>query len=112
MLASFELHYKQNIEKSINRYSDFHKIKKKNCCINHNKVHLDFHSYNSKSIFFMQAVPFHKYYHIRDRILTVSLVGERAKRARHYQGCTNSSWCGTYIYTYICYSYTMGTRGI
>ena len=27
--------------------------------------------------------------------------GERAKRARHYQGCTNSSWCGTYIYIYI-----------
>ena len=30
-----------------------------------------------------------------------SLIGERAKRARHYQGCTNSSWCGTYIYIYI-----------
>ena len=29
------------------------------------------------------------------------LIGERAKRARHYQGCTNSSWCGIYIYTYI-----------
>ena len=29
------------------------------------------------------------------------LIGERAKRARHYQGCTNSSWCGTYIYIYI-----------
>ena len=28
---------------------------------------------------------------------------ERAKRARHYQGCTNSSWCGTYIYIYIYY---------
>ena len=26
---------------------------------------------------------------------------ERAKRARHYQGCTNSSWCGVYIYIYI-----------
>ena len=25
-------------------------------------------------------------------------IGERAKRERHYQGCTNSSWCGTYIY--------------
>ena len=24
--------------------------------------------------------------------------GERAKRARHYEGCTNSSWCGIYIY--------------
>ena len=29
------------------------------------------------------------------------LIGERAKRARHYQGCTNSSWCGIYIYIYI-----------
>ena len=29
------------------------------------------------------------------------IIGERAKRARHYQGCTNSSWCGTYIYIYI-----------
>ena len=29
------------------------------------------------------------------------LIGERAKRATHYQGCTNSSWCGTYIYIYI-----------
>ena len=30
----------------------------------------------------------------------VLLIGERAKRARHYQGCTNSSWCGIYIYMY------------
>ena len=30
-----------------------------------------------------------------------AFIGERAKRARHYQGCTNSSWCGTYIYIYI-----------
>ena len=30
-----------------------------------------------------------------------NIIGERAKRARHYQGCTNSSWCGTYIYIYI-----------
>ena len=29
------------------------------------------------------------------------VIGERAKRARHYQGCTNSSWCGIYIYIYI-----------
>ena len=29
---------------------------------------------------------------------TCSIIGERAKRARHYQGCTNSSWCGTYMY--------------
>ena len=29
------------------------------------------------------------------------VIGERAKRARHYQGCTNSSWCGTYIYIFI-----------
>ena len=33
---------------------------------------------------------------------SIFLVGERAKRARHYQGCTNSSWCGTYIYIHIC----------
>ena len=26
------------------------------------------------------------------------LVGERAKRARLYQMCTNSSWCDIYIY--------------
>ena len=26
------------------------------------------------------------------------VIGERAKRARHYQGCTNSSWCGIYMY--------------
>ena len=29
------------------------------------------------------------------------VIGERAKRARHYQGCTNSSWCGIYIYIYL-----------
>ena len=28
----------------------------------------------------------------------MQLIGERAKRARHYQGCTNLSWCGIYIY--------------
>ena len=35
----------------------------------------------------------------------LTLVGERAKRARHYQGCTNSSWCGIYIYVwrYVCH---------
>ena len=27
-----------------------------------------------------------------------SIFGERAKQARHYQGCTNSSWCGIYIF--------------
>ena len=26
------------------------------------------------------------------------LIGEQAKRARHYQECTNSSWCGIYMY--------------
>ena len=31
----------------------------------------------------------------------LNIIGERAKRARHYQGCTNSSWCGTYIYIYV-----------
>ena len=30
-----------------------------------------------------------------------ALIGERAKRARHYQGSTNSSWCGIYIYMYV-----------
>ena len=30
------------------------------------------------------------------------LVGERAKRAGHYQGCTNSSWCGICIYGGTC----------
>ena len=35
----------------------------------------------------------------QERLLRV--IGERAKRARHYQGCTNSSWCGTYIYIYM-----------
>ena len=34
-------------------------------------------------------------------IMQLEIIGERAKRARHYQGCTNSSWCGTYIYIYI-----------
>ena len=32
----------------------------------------------------------------------VCVIGEQAKRARHYQGCTNSSWCSTYtVYIYI-----------
>ena len=31
----------------------------------------------------------------------VYIIGERAKRARHYRGCTNSSVCGIYIYIYI-----------
>ena len=26
----------------------------------------------------------------------IIIIGERAKRARHYQECTNSSMCGTY----------------
>ena len=26
---------------------------------------------------------------------------KRAKRARHYKGYTNLSWCGIYIYVYI-----------
>ena len=30
--------------------------------------------------------------------ILVLIVGERAKQARHYQGCTNSSWCGICIY--------------
>ena len=33
---------------------------------------------------------------------TYAIIGERAKRARHYQGCTNSSWCGIYIYVWRC----------
>ena len=27
------------------------------------------------------------------------VIGERAKQARHYVGCTNSSWRGICIYT-------------
>ena len=30
-----------------------------------------------------------------------SFIGERAKRERHYQGCTNSSWCGICVYIYM-----------
>ena len=33
-------------------------------------------------------------------LLFCVFIGERAKRARHYQGCTNSSLCGIYIYMY------------
>ena len=32
------------------------------------------------------------------------IIGERAKRARHYQGCTNLSWCGIYVWRYICHN--------
>ena len=32
--------------------------------------------------------------------ILLQIIGKRAKRARHYQGCTNSSWCGIYIYIY------------
>ena len=34
------------------------------------------------------------------------ITGERVKRARQYQGCTNSSWCGIYIYVwrYVCHN--------
>ena len=31
-------------------------------------------------------------------VFLIAIVGERAKRARHYQGCTNSSLCSIYIY--------------
>ena len=31
-------------------------------------------------------------------ILRAYVIGERGKRARHYQGCTNSSLCGIYVY--------------
>ena len=41
------------------------------------------------------------------RLYISFFIGERAKRARHYQGCTNSSWCGTYIYIYV-YIYMYG----
>ena len=35
----------------------------------------------------------------------VQIIGERTKRARHYQGCTNSSWCGTvYVWRYVCHN--------
>ena len=29
------------------------------------------------------------------------VVGKRAKRVRHYQGCTNFSWCGICLHIYI-----------
>ena len=38
---------------------------------------------------------------VRKVVSHVYVIGERAKRARHYQGCTNSSLCGIYIYIYI-----------
>ena len=34
-------------------------------------------------------------------------IGKRAKRTRHYQGCTNSSWCGICVYIYM-YESTCG----
>ena len=36
----------------------------------------------------------------------IIVVGERAMRARHYQGWTNSSLCGIYIYVwrYVCHN--------
>ena len=41
-----------------------------------------------------------RYIELDDRyqLFGIYIIGERA---RHYQGCTNSSWCGTYIYIYI-----------
>ena len=35
-----------------------------------------------------------------NHLLTViyDLIGKQAKPVRHYQGCTNSTWCGIYIY--------------
>ena len=43
---------------------------------------------------------------IRGVQIRAGVIGERAKRARHYQGCTNSSWCGIYIYVwrYVCHN--------
>ena len=34
------------------------------------------------------------------------VISERVKRVRHYQRCTNSSWCGIYIYVwrYVCHN--------
>ena len=36
----------------------------------------------------------------------IFIIGERAKRARHYQGRTNSSWCGicVYVWRYVCHN--------
>ena len=34
------------------------------------------------------------------------IIGELAKRARHYQGCTNSSWCSICVYIYSMYGGT------
>ena len=50
------------------------------------------------------------YFHIYIYIY-IYLIGERAKGARHYQGCTNSSWCGIYIYILVmCSVSTNGER--
>ena len=39
-------------------------------------------------------------------LYNISDIGERAKRARHYQGCTNSSWCSicVYLWRYVCHN--------
>ena len=38
--------------------------------------------------------------------MSSSVNGIIGERARHYQGCTNSSWCGiyTYIWRYVCHN--------
>ena len=46
----------------------------------------------------MLVTIFQIYYSMIFLVLNVLLIGERAKRARHYQGFTNSSWCGTCMY--------------
>ena len=40
----------------------------------------------------------------------VSRIGERAKRARHYEEYTSLSWCGICLYIY--YKYSILPRGI
>ena len=48
----------------------------------------------------------HYYPHKNISSFNHRVVGERMKRARHYQGCANSSWCGIYIYVwrYLCHN--------
>ena len=49
---------------------------------------------------------------MRDSTEFVSaVVGERAKRSRHYQWCTNSSWCSIRMYVYNGYRGTCANSG-
>ena len=49
---------------------------------------------------FVDVITFSKQVIFVNLVVLIAIIGERAKRARHYQGCTNSSLCGIYIYMY------------